>query len=337
MKGRPEVAIVADDLTGALDAAAPFAARGLSTRVAVRSAAAAPLSEIVAVNAASRHLPAADAAEASARVGARLAASRPNLLFKKIDSTLRGQVVAETAALLRVCGRERALVAPAFPAQGRTVERGELRVRGVPLRDTTFACDARSPAPTLSLRALFAGLAADVPDAATEEDMAALARGALAAADGVLAVGSAGLARALADLLPQRPLQARAAPGRIAVVVGSRAAEARRQADRLAAAGGALLHLPGPEEGDPDSVAATLAARAAAEGADGFIVVGGDTAGALLAALRAEVVEVLDELLPGAPLCRLPDGRLMVSKAGAFGADDVLLEIVARLTAPAAP
>ena len=337
MTARPEVAILADDLTGALDAAAPFAARGLSTRVAVRPGVAPPPAEVVALNAASRHLGPEAAAAAAAGEGARLLALHPRLLFKKIDSTLRGQVVAETAALLRVCGRARALVAPAFPAQGRTVDDGELRVRGVPLRDTAFVRDARSPAPTASLRALFAGLAAETPDAASEDDMTALARRALAEADRLLAVGSAGLARAMAALLPRRPLAARLAARRVCVVVGSRALEAGRQCGRLAATGGATLLLPEPEEGDPDRVAAALAARAAAEEADGFIVVGGDTAGALLAGLGIDAVEVLDELLPGVPLCRLPDGRPLVSKAGAFGADDVLLRILARLRTPAAP
>jgi uncharacterized protein YgbK (DUF1537 family) len=332
----PEVAILADDLTGALDAAAPFAARGLSARVAVHRSGAPPEAEVVAANAASRHLSSAEAAAAAALEGARLAALRPKLLFKKIDSTLRGQVVAETASLLRVCGRARALVAPAFPAQGRTVEGGELRVHGLPLAAAAFARDARSPAPVTPLRELFADLPAEVPDARSEADMAALARMTMAEPDRWLAVGSAGFARSLAGLFPQRSRPASVTATRVAVVVGSRAAEARRQAGRLAAAGGARLLLP-QSAGEPDDVAAELAARAAKADADAFVVVGGDTAGALLAAIGAEAIEVLDELLPGVPLCRLPDGRPLVSKAGAFGADDALVEIVARLRAPAAP
>jgi len=326
----PQVAILADDLTGALDAAAPFAARGFAARAAVRPGLPAPSAEVVAVNAASRHLPPEAAAATAAREGARLAALRPKLLFKKIDSTLRGQVVAETAALLGVCGRATAVVAPAFPAQGRTVVGGELLVRGAPLRETPFARDARSPAPMEPLWALFRRLSAEVPDAASEADMAAIARDVLARAPSVLAVGSAGLARALAAALPARPRPARPrAAGRIAVVVGSRAEEARRQAERLD--GAAVLLRPPSRDGDPDAVASALAARAALEDVAAFVVVGGDTTAALLAALGVEVLEVLDELLPGAPLCRLPDGRLLATKAGAFGDDDALRRIVTEL------
>jgi len=114
------------------------------------------------------------------------------------------------------------------------------------------------------------------------------------------------------------------------VVVGSRAEETRRQAERLDGAA-ILIRPPPPGDGDPEAVASALAARAACEDVAAFVAVGGDTAAALLAALRVDELEVLDELLPGAPLCRLPDGRLLATKAGAFGDDDALRRIVTEL------
>jgi len=107
-----KVAIVADDLTGALDAAAPFARRGLATRVAcLAGALPAALSEpadVVAVNTASRHLSADVAAAAVTAAGREIAAAAPDILFKKIDSTLRGQAVPETVALMEASRRGRA-------------------------------------------------------------------------------------------------------------------------------------------------------------------------------------------------------------------------------------
>lgn len=55
-------------------------------------------------------------------------------LFKKIDSTLRGQPAAELAETVRVL-QERgrgalSVVAPAFPATGRTTEGGCIRLNG---------------------------------------------------------------------------------------------------------------------------------------------------------------------------------------------------------------
>ncbi|MCE8005395.1 four-carbon acid sugar kinase family protein, partial [Billgrantia ethanolica] len=93
--------------TGALDAAAPFAARGAQARVVIAperleaalSAWGEAPPEVIAVNTESRHLPAAEAAERVATVTRRLAPYTPTVWFKKVDSTLRGQVVAESLAM----------------------------------------------------------------------------------------------------------------------------------------------------------------------------------------------------------------------------------------------
>src|SRR5207344_265055 len=58
------------------------------------------------------------------------AAKRAGILFKKIDSTLRGHVAAELAAVRPVLGRRPVLFAPAFPAQGRIVRSARLHVNG---------------------------------------------------------------------------------------------------------------------------------------------------------------------------------------------------------------
>ncbi|KPK33324.1 MAG: hypothetical protein AMJ66_05580, partial [Betaproteobacteria bacterium SG8_40] len=126
------VLIVADDLTGALDTAGPFAQQGLVTKVVAQpmqcDADSLGGARVVSVNTASRHLP-ADAAADRVRQCARIfSGQRFDYVFKKIDSTLRGNVVAETIALIEASGRSSALVAPAFPAQGRTVMAGVVHV-----------------------------------------------------------------------------------------------------------------------------------------------------------------------------------------------------------------
>ena len=76
----PKVAIVADDLTGAFDAAAPFAARGLATRVAIAPAALARLGgpcDVIALSTASRHLAPGEAATAVAAACRALAPLAP--------------------------------------------------------------------------------------------------------------------------------------------------------------------------------------------------------------------------------------------------------------------
>ncbi|MEO6981572.1 MAG: four-carbon acid sugar kinase family protein, partial [Edaphobacter sp.] len=90
--------ILADDLTGACDAAAPFAAR-MHVRVALNSERV-PEAEVVAINLRSRDIAAA-AARTKLQSAAQLVRDRkPQLLLKKIDSAFRGNTFEEIAICL---------------------------------------------------------------------------------------------------------------------------------------------------------------------------------------------------------------------------------------------
>ena len=118
---QPRVLIVADDLTGALDTSGPFAQQGLTTMVVAQpldsDADAVRDARVVSINTDSRQLEPAAAADRVESCVRRFARQRFDIVFKKIDSTLRGNVATETMALLNVCDRKVALIAPAFPAQ----------------------------------------------------------------------------------------------------------------------------------------------------------------------------------------------------------------------------
>ena len=148
------------------------------------------------------------------------------IVYKKLDSTLRGPIAAELAAASGASGRDRAVVAPAFPATGRTTVDGVQLVRGVPVHETEAKDDPRTPVreghvPTL-LAAAFPSVVslstedlADpatvrraleearcvVADAARDEDLEALVR-AVPDPSEVLWAGSAGLAVALGRVYP---------------------------------------------------------------------------------------------------------------------------------------
>src|SRR5579863_5731460 len=127
--------ILADDLTGAADCAIAFGRRGHAAMVTwgeIGDASDRRL-PVLAYDAASRALAAEAAAGRHADALARL--SGPGrLLFKKIDSTLRGQPAAEIAAALAHqksrSGSAFGVFAPAFPATGRTTIDGRVRVNG---------------------------------------------------------------------------------------------------------------------------------------------------------------------------------------------------------------
>src|SRR5205814_4669044 len=54
----------------------------------------------------------------------------PRWVYKKIDSMLRGHPRAELLALMAALGESRGVVAPAFPAEGRTTRDGRQYIAG---------------------------------------------------------------------------------------------------------------------------------------------------------------------------------------------------------------
>jgi len=260
MASPPRVLIVADDLTGAMDSAGPFATLGLETWVVAVPMRCDPASlksaRVVSVNTDTRPLP---AAEAGARVSAivrHLGTDGFDIVVKKIDSTLRGNVVAETMALLDISGRREAVVAVAFPAQGRTVRGGVVHVDGKPLAQTAFAKDALSPPPLAPLLEVFAaaktGLrvkavapsdafdaGADIwiADSEVDADLTRIVDAFAPRISRVLMIGSAGLPRALASVcFDGHPATAglQHGIGTIVFAVGSRAARSAEQVEALA-------------------------------------------------------------------------------------------------------
>src|SRR5258706_2475008 len=129
------VGIIADDLTGAADTAVQFVRAGWETELQLRGRSSA--AQAIAVTTESRGWPARESAEAVSAAVTRLRDANVTHLYKKIDSTLRGQLRAEVHAVVETWSpRATAVVCPAFPAMGRTVVNGYLRVNGVPVAET---------------------------------------------------------------------------------------------------------------------------------------------------------------------------------------------------------
>jgi D-threonate/D-erythronate kinase len=110
------IGILADDLTSAADGAGPFVDRGLRAVIG-RGCLPKEGATIVAVDSGSRSVAATQAAERAAELAAQLASR--DVLYKTVDSTLRGHVTAELEAAFKASGRKMLVFAPAFPAAGR--------------------------------------------------------------------------------------------------------------------------------------------------------------------------------------------------------------------------
>ncbi len=240
---------LADDLSGALDAAAAFQQVGGRVTIAWRVEGWAPAKGgVVGYTTETRNAAPEIAAAAVARAVRHGRALGARLVFKKIDSTLRGPVAAELAALAAEMPEARILFAPANPRVGRTVRGGVLLVRGVPVAETEFGRDPVSPVRESDIRRLLGDAETNrvvIADAATEADLAA----AVARMDGEggpwIGVGSGALARPIArrrstEPAPRASAEAgtRLSAGPCVMVCGSAHQANREQAARLSIARG---------------------------------------------------------------------------------------------------
>lgn len=332
-----QIALIADDLTGALDSAAPFAARGLRTQVALSPEAIDAIDlaglDVLAVTTNSREIDETGAIRAVESAALRLRALQPRIVFKKIDSRLKGHVSAETLQCALHLERPNWLAAPAIPAFGRITRKGFVGGFGV---DAPIDIAGRL------------AHAARIPDIVRQEDFGPLVDAVLSDTT-LLAIGARGFAEALAEKLngPVIPLPGPIGPTLFAI--GSVDPITRTQLARLAERTGlsenseidswgqetiAILSTPklvGEIAVAPAQDFAMRAARCiSALQPNTLVVTGGETAALVLAALNITHMDVEGETLPGIAqaLAQTRHGPLRIlTKSGGFGGPDMLVEI----------
>jgi uncharacterized protein YgbK (DUF1537 family) len=156
-----QIVVIADDITGAADTGAQFcpvvgpvhmasAAEGVFGTSGIHSAG-------LAVSTHSRNVDAATAAKWIRTAGETVRCLAPRVVYKKIDSCLRGNPGAEIDALLQATGATVSFIAPALPQQGRTTVDGVHQVNGVPVADTEIGRDPLCPVRESRLPVLMAG------------------------------------------------------------------------------------------------------------------------------------------------------------------------------------
>lgn len=138
--------VVADDMTGGGDAGAQFAKKGLRTLLVTPGISAdLPADylkwDVLVVNTHSRAMDAAQARQEVAAILQRLDLNRFGVIYKKIDSTFRGNIGGEVDAILETSGLPVGFLTPAFPEMGRTVKDGILMVKGIPVAETEVSRD----------------------------------------------------------------------------------------------------------------------------------------------------------------------------------------------------
>ncbi len=353
----PLVITIADDLTGALDSGVEFAKRGLATYVATAAehveTALSHKPQCLVINTASREIGEAKAHHIHRSLRATLGddLSR-SLLFKKVDSRLKGNIATEINGLIGDQARQ-VVVAPAIPDMGRRHQAGILSGVGI---DQPIAIAERCDGILSPIR---------VPDVSGQDDFTPAIE---AASAGALFVGAKGMAHALAKhVIAKHPLgenaprSSQGLKGSLLAAMGSRDPITLRQIDSLTACNLEFLHhVTAPNghvsdvvtkkntslllqltEGEVTQNRAEVGERFTSLAAsifklnqyDNLFCCGGQTAQDLLEALSIPLLKLTGELFPGVPVSEaLFDSRpfWLITKSGGFGDPDLLANLFAR-------
>lgn len=140
------IAIIADDLTGANDSGVQFARSGLKSAVLLSMEDGGdPDDDVVVIDTDSRSASAEEAYRKVRDASEYVASGGFDVVFKKIDSTLRGNIGAEFDALFDVFEPDFIVCTPAYPEYSRQVRDGHLYLGGKLLHETEFALDPKTP------------------------------------------------------------------------------------------------------------------------------------------------------------------------------------------------
>ncbi|MBT2757414.1 four-carbon acid sugar kinase family protein [Mesobacillus foraminis] len=142
-----KIGIIADDLTGSNDSGVQLAKKGFASTVVmdVQKKSASGEADVLIIDTDSRAVPGEQAYEAVSKAASLLFNQGYPHVYKKVDSTLRGNIASELAALVEIYRPEAVAVAPAFPKLNRTTLNGHHYVNGKLITETEFGRDPKTP------------------------------------------------------------------------------------------------------------------------------------------------------------------------------------------------
>ncbi len=310
------IAVVADDYSGAAELAGIGFSRGLPSGVHTELGPNCP-DDLAAFDTDTRSCPEPVAAERVAHIAGRVASCGPAWIFKKVDSVLRGPVLAELRSMLAATGKRRAILAPANPSHGRIIRAGHYFVDGRSIEHSAFRNDPEYPIRSSDVLTMLgarhspdvrvANLAQDLPDAgiivaeaSTEEDVA---RWTAHVNPSTLAAGGADFFAALLAAKGHRrgesPLEEAEPPcGQTTLFVCGSAAAWERSREECAKQG--IPFVPGLQTGSAtSSLVETVVQVLLRENVARLFVEGGGTASALVRRMGWTHASVCRQYAPG--------------------------------------
>jgi len=214
------IVVIADDLTGAAELGGLGRRYGLATEITT-SLTPVSAADLLIIATDTRSLSKEQAQAVVQEVSAGLEQLQPRLVFKKIDSVLRGHVLAEIQVQQAQLQLERALIVPANPQLGRTVVDGTYLLHGRPLHLSSFSQDPEFPVRSSRVPHMLCAGEGDIHVLKTHEtmpeagiivgevkDAADLAAWSSRIDNGTLVAGAAGFFAAILESLGIRPVSA---------------------------------------------------------------------------------------------------------------------------------
>jgi uncharacterized protein YgbK (DUF1537 family) len=264
--------IVADDLTGAGDAGVEFCGIQNAIVTDMNSLTSVHLGQhaVISLNTATRNASTGTIKSCMDQLAPWVQDNHPNIIFKKIDSCMRGNPGFEIKTLMAIT-KKKAIVVSALPNYGRTIQDGLIRLNGQVISESEMGRDIRSPmdesCPEVILqrqsgktvghvnladihkgRLFLTGHLTELfsrdmdiicLDAVTNEDLDIIAHSALDMHESILFCGSSGLAGAMArtrgdfSLHPVAP--ARSDESKTLYICGSASDAMKKQMNRFKA------------------------------------------------------------------------------------------------------
>jgi uncharacterized protein YgbK (DUF1537 family) len=138
------IAVIADDLTGAAELAGIGLTYHLKTEI---NTVVDPNcnADLLIISTDTRSLPAKEAKQLITQITLELVKLKPRLIFKKIDSVLRGHILAEISSQMEASGLNRALIVAGNPSHGKTIIDGAYYYLDQPVHLSNYANDPAFP------------------------------------------------------------------------------------------------------------------------------------------------------------------------------------------------
>lgn len=152
------IAVIADDITGAAEIAGIGFRFGLHVSL-VTNWDEIPKCDLLVCATDTRSLSEEEAIAITLKLATQLKEFGCNKIFKKTDSVLRGHIIAELTALMKVIKSTCTVLIPENPSRNRIIKNGVYYVDNQPLDQTLFAHDPEYPASTSEVEVLLDGKA----------------------------------------------------------------------------------------------------------------------------------------------------------------------------------